>query len=325
MTDESNLSQTSVAQAAASGDAALTRLAPESAGVLAGLESAAWQAMVDADRLELFGLAAAVVAAQHGLPALARPSQFGETPVRSFDGANWRKIDGLSEPDTIALEFSEQVSFDVASLQANQRNALLTQLGAAALPFTQAVYIADMLPRARYALDAMFGTSGAVREANPAEGDLGHLVNELIRVVPALQAIDPVTTELVRLLGARRHQCRVCLSVRSHSAMVAGADDAMFDAVEAYATSEFSSAQKAALAFAEAMIASPAALQGEAVTELATYFEPAARIELVLDIVRNATNKVAVALGGDAPRVETGYEVYDVRPDGEIIYGLEAP
>ena len=107
--------------------------------------------------------------------------------------------------------------------------------------------------------------------------------------------------------------------------MVAGADDAMFDSVEAYATSEFSSAQKVALAFAEAMIASPAALQGEPVTRLATCFEPAARVELVLDIVRNATNKVAVALGGDAPRVETGYEVYDVRPDGEIIYGLEAP
>ncbi|MEE3331617.1 MAG: hypothetical protein VX246_12170 [Myxococcota bacterium] len=325
MTDETHSSHTSTAQAAVSGDAALTRFAPEPAGILVKLEFAAWQAMADADLLELFDLGAAVVAAQHGLPALLRPSKFGEAPVRSIDGADWRKIDGLKETDRTALEFSEQMSFDVASLQADQRKALFSQLGAAALPFTQAIYIADMLPRARYALDTMFGSSRAVREAPPAEGDLGHLVNELIRVVPALQAIDPVTTELVRLLGARRHQCRVCLSVRSHSAMVAGADDAMFDSVEAYATSAFSTAQKAALAFAEAMIASPATLQGEPVTQLATCFEPAARIELVLDIVRNATNKVAVALGGDAPRVETGYEVYDVRPDGEIIYGLDAP
>jgi len=324
MTEQSDSGQTSIPQAAVSGDAVLTSLAAEPAGILAGLEEGAWQAMADADLLELFSLAAAVVAAQHGLPALPKPSKF-ESPAPSLGSADWRKISGLSDTDAIALEFSEQVAFDVASLQAEQRNALFNQLGAAALPFTQAIYIADMLPRARYALDAMFGTSGAARGAAPAEGDLGHLINELIRVVPALQGIDPVTTELVRLLGARRHQCRVCLSVRSHSAMVAGADDAMFDSVEAYATSEFSSAQKVALAFAEAMIASPAALQGEPVTRLATCFEPAARVELVLDIVRNATNKVAVALGGDAPRVETGYEVYDVRPDGEIIYGLEAP
>jgi len=32
-----------------------------------------------------------------------------------------------------------------------------------------------------------------------------------------------------------------------------------------------------------------------------------------------------VALAADAPRVETGYEVYDVTPEGELLYGLEAP
>ena len=107
--------------------------------------------------------------------------------------------------------------------------------------------------------------------------------------------------------------------------MVEGADDAMFDAGTDYSTSDFTKPQKAALAFAEAMIRSPACIDTAVAATLRSHLSEDACVELVLDITRNATNKVAVALGGDAPRVETGYEVYDVRPDGEIIYGLEAP
>jgi alkylhydroperoxidase family enzyme len=307
---------------------ALARFAPEAATVVSGLETAAWQAMADAELLELFDLATHVVAAQNGAPALARPSQFGAGSTPAANAAAWRKRDGLTQADRAALGFAEQMSFNVASFQAEQRSALFSELGAAALPFTQAIYIADMRPRAGVALRALFDESDESVSGDPApaaEGDLGHLVNELIRVVPGLQAIDAVTTELVRLLGAKHHRCRVCLSVRSHSAMSEGADDAMFDAVESYATSAFPDAQKAALAFAEAMIASPMQIDSALAGGLLEHYSPAACVELVLDITRNATNKVAVALGGDAPRVETGYEVYDVRPDGEIVYGLEAP
>lgn len=309
----------------ASGADALSEFAPEAQTVLDGLECAAWQAMADAARLELFDLASHVVAAQHGLPALARPPQFGVSPHAGTDASKWRSLHDLSDADRAALEYAEQVSFDVASTQPTQRNALFSEFGADALPFAQAIYVADLLPRARHALDVLFGPSTAPNDDGAAEGDVGHLVNELIRVVPALQAIDAVTTELVRLLGARWHQCRVCLSVRSHSAMVEGANDAMFDAVADYGTSDFTEKQKAALAFAEAMIRSPACIDAAVAATLRDHLSDDACVELVLDITRNATNKVAVALGGDAPRVETGYEVYDVRPDGEIIYGLEAP
>jgi alkylhydroperoxidase family enzyme len=316
---------TSTAASPISGAAALSEFAPEPRAVLVGLEDAAWQAMADAKRLELFDLASRVVSAQHALPALSRPPRFA-TPTRAdIDASKWRSIQDLNATDRAALEYAEQVSFDVASTQAAQRSALFTELGADALPFAQAIYVSDIAPRARNALDVLFGASASPDTEGAAEGDIGHLVNELIRVVPALQAIDPVTTELVRLLGARKHQCRVCLSVRSHSAMVEGANDAMFDAVPDYASSDFSDAQKAALAFAEAMINSPGSADAAAATALRAHFSAEACVELVLDVTRNATNKVAVALGGDAPRVETGYEVYDVRPDGEIIYGLEAP
>ncbi len=107
--------------------------------------------------------------------------------------------------------------------------------------------------------------------------------------------------------------------------MAAGADDALFDAVERYETAEYTPAQKAALAFADGMLSSPARFETETIERVTRHFEPAARVELVLDITRNATNKVAVALGGDAPRVEQGYEIYEVKANGEIEYGLSAP
>ena len=44
--------------------------------------------------------------------------------------------------------------------------------------------------------------------------------------------------------------------------------------------------------------------------------------ELVLDVTRNALNKIAVALGADAAHVEDGIEIYDVDADGELVYGL---
>ena len=47
-------------------------------------------------------------------------------------------------------------------------------------------------------------------------------------------------------------------------------------------------------------------------------------VELVLDVTRNALNKVAVALGADAAHVDDGIEVYDVEPDGSLVYGLSA-
>jgi hypothetical protein len=48
-------------------------------------------------------------------------------------------------------------------------------------------------------------------------------------------------------------------------------------------------------------------------------------VELVLDVARNAQNKIAVALGADDPNVESGVEIYDVNPDGTLTYGLAAP
>ena len=307
------------------GRSRLIEQAADCARAIEQIEAASWVAVSANGRLDLFDLAARAVATQHGLEPIDRPVETGPSPWSEEDVSGWRRRADLDDTARAALQLAEQMAFDVASTQPEQREAFFAALGADAVPFAQAVYTADLIPRARAALDALFGASDWPAPKTADAPDLSTAVEEVIRVVPALERLDPVITELVRLLGARRHACRVCQSVRSYSAMAAGADDELFDAVEHHATSDYSAEQKAALAFAEGMLSSPAHFEPSGVGDLLSHFPPEACVELVLDVLRNATNKVAVALGGDAPRVETGYEVYDVKPTGEIVYGLEAP
>ena len=250
----------------------------------------------------------------------------GRTHQSKVAGTQRTSLDPHTSPKEVETErFAQQLSFDVASLQKAERKALFEHLGASALPFVQAAWVADFLPRARFALDTLFGSSPRFECGAGAEDeDLMAAIEELIRVVPQLQVLDPVTTELVRLLGARRHRCRLCQSLRSRSALVAGADDALFEAVDRHETSDLSEARKAALAFVEAMLTTPGQI-GDRAEALHAHYEPAACVEIVLDVTRNATNKVAVGLGADAPHVESGYEIYDVGPDGELLFGLDPP
>ena len=53
--------------------------------------------------------------------------------------------------------------------------------------------------------------------------------------------------------------------------MAAGADDRLFDAVEHHATSDYRPEQKAALAFAEGMLSSPARFEASVVGDLRRY------------------------------------------------------
>ena len=39
----------------------------------------------------------------------------------------------------------------------------------------------------------------------------------------------------------------------------------------------------------------------------------------MLDVVRNAANKIAVALGSDAPEVTDGIEYYDIDAGGDVV------
>jgi alkylhydroperoxidase family enzyme len=307
------------------GRGALAAHAPEAAAAIDALEAVVWR-LPDAD---LVDLAARVCASVQGIPPLARPAELGPGRWLSRDAAGWRSFTDLSDAQRAALEFAEQFSLDVSSVSDDLRSALRHELGDAALAFGQAVYVTDVIPRLRFALDRLFGASEPARSARGARlGEVASVwgaIEELIRVVPGLQGLDPVTTELVRLRGARQHQCRICKSLRSRSAFAAGADDEMFAAVDAYATSDLPDAIKAALAFTDAFIWTPGRIGDGEVAELRKHYSPAQEVELVLDIARNATNKFAVSMAADAANVDEGYEIYDVAADGSIHYGLSRP
>ena len=78
--------------------------------------------------------------------------------------------------------------------------------------------------------------------------------------------------------------------------------------------------EKAALRYTDALIWTPAHLAVDAAAEVRTRFSDAEAVELTFDIMRNASNKVAVSLGSDAPRVEHGTESYLIGADGQTVF-----
>ena len=220
--------------------------------------------------------------------------------------------------------FAEQFAVDVTQIDELMRAELAEAAGNRMFPVVMAIYLGDWVPRVRHALDALFGRSDWPAPT-PGDGDRWAVIDELQQVVARLDALDPVTAELVRLRGARQHECRLCQSLRSRSALAAGADESTFAAVDDFADSDLSAAQKAALALTDALIWTPDGIPEATLAAVREHFTPAQAVELVLDVMRNAGNKIAVALAADAPNVTDGVEIYDIGPDGTLTYGLSAP
>ena len=109
--------------------------------------------------------------------------------------------------------FAEQFAVDVSTIGAEQRAAFLSALGANAFRVTALIFVADFVPRVKAGLGAL-GFTPVVdpvvwdRDTDPV--DL--VLNQFAPTVGALRALDPVTTEVVRLRGAVQHDCRLCKS-----------------------------------------------------------------------------------------------------------------
>ena len=80
---------------------------------------------------------------------------------------------------------------------------------------------------------------------------------------------------------------------------------------------------KAALAFTDAMIWTPAAIGDDVVAAVRAEFSPAEAVEIALDVTRNAANKIPVSLASDEAIVTDGVELFDMDTDGNLTYGLE--
>lgn len=232
-------------------------------------------------------------------------------------------VDGTAEREAVVAAFAEQFAVDVSGIGDNQRKQLLSTLGDNAFRTVVAIFIADYVPRVWAGFEAL-------GMGKPSNGDVAWdhdtdpidaLLNGFAPAVARLQALDPVTTEVVRLRGAAQHNCRLCKSLREGHALDAGGSESLYEQIEQYeSAADLTNAHKAALRYVDALIWSPAKIAPDVAAGVRKHFSADQAVELTLDVMRNACNKIAVSLAADAPRVEQGTERYEIGADGQPVY-----
>ena len=259
-------------------------------------------------------------------PALLAPVRGAVARLLCNAGGDAASAAAGEAPDPRApacVAFAEQFVVDVAGVTPAQRDALSAALGAATFPFVQALYVEDVFQRGRLALGRLHHRD-LPADRRPEEGDLWTALEDFMRLVALQTALDPLTTELVRLRGANAHQCRLCQSRLSVRALDAAGDRSPFAEVDDYEHSSLTERHKVALRLTDAVITQPALIGDTLVAQVRANFSIAESSEIVLDVVRNAANKIAVAFGADAPQVTDGTEYFDIDATGELVAAVDA-
>ncbi len=218
-----------------------------------------------------------------------------------------------------AVTFAAQMVIDVASMTPAVRAAGLAELRGAAPAFVLALWTEDMMLRAGTAWRQMFSEEWSAVPAT-TQVDAWAAQEKFLLEVAKLSALDPVTSELVRLRGARAHNCRLCQTRRNVTAIDLAGGPALFESRDPRVVSD---TQALALQVVDAFVWQPTLWPPGLGEQVVSAWGPGAATELILDIVRNAANKIAVAFGADGPQVETGVEYYDIdTSSGELRYDV---
>jgi alkylhydroperoxidase family enzyme len=233
------------------------------------------------------------------------------------------EVDGpADEAESVAVEFAEQFSVDASSIGDDLRARYTSSLGGAVFPAVILTYLADFLPRVRSGFDAL-GLPAPWTEAIAwdHDSDLGDMLfNTFQPAVARLRELDPLTTEIVRLRGATQHNCRLCKSRREAHALESGGSESLYQQIERYDTSDgLTGRHLAALRYTDALIWTPATIPPEVAPDVRRNFTDAECYELTVDVMRNAGNKIAVALAADAPNVASGTELFVIDEDGQAV------
>lgn len=262
-----------------------------------------------ADQQRIVGLIRTVCGETLSLTPL--PAQ---TPVRAPE----------TDAEKVVAEFAEQFSVDVSAISDRQRESLTSALGAATFGAVAQMFFADFLPRVRNGLEVLGLPVHWVPDEpvwDPGIDAADVLFNQLLPGVARLKSVDPVTTEVVRLRGAVAHDCRLCKSLREGTAMDAGGSESMYDDIEHFESSELlTDAHKAALRYADALVWSPARISPAVASGVREHFSHEQARELTLDVMRNASNKIAVSLKADQARVTEGTDRYVIDEDGQTVF-----
>lgn len=232
-----------------------------------------------------------------------------------------------TDPQDRALaDFVDQFVLDVSSVSDAQRGAAFGVLGDGIAGFAQALYAVDLGIRRVEVLRRLGPSVPAPEFVVDILDDLAMwpALERYLRTVAKMRALDPATTELVRVRGAAAHQCRICKSRLSISAIEQlGSSDAI-EAIIASRDTELAPAHAVALQLVDAIVTQPTSLDDATVAALHAHYTPEQLHEMVHDVVRNALNKFAVALGGDAPVVSDGFEFYDIDETGDVVADVDA-
>jgi alkylhydroperoxidase family enzyme len=232
-----------------------------------------------------------------------------------------------SDAEAVVADFAEQFSVDVSMISDQQRSGLWSALGNNTFGVVVQMYIADFAPRVRAGLELLGvgeqylgwvdGRVAWDHTTDPSDA----VFNAFMPAVARLRELDALTSEVVRLRGAAQHNCRLCKSLRETTALDDGGSETLYGDIEHFeASGLLTDRQKAALRYADALIWSPSHIDRGIAAGLRAHFSDAEAVELIFDVMRNASNKVAVALGGDAPRVENGTEQYLLDVDGQTVF-----
>jgi alkylhydroperoxidase family enzyme len=232
-----------------------------------------------------------------------------------------------SDDEAVVASFAEQFSADVSRIGVEQRSELFAALGDSTFGVVVQMYIADFVPRVRAGLEALgFGqqylrwVSGEVvwdHTTDPSDA----VFNGFLPTVARLRGLDALTSEVVRLRGATQHNCRLCKSLRETTALNAGGSETLYGDIEHFeASALLTDRHKAALRYVDTLIWSPRDIDRGIAAGMRAHFSDDEAVELTFDVMRNASNKVAVALGGDATRVEQGTEEYLLDADGQTVF-----
>jgi alkylhydroperoxidase family enzyme len=233
----------------------------------------------------------------------------------------------VADSEPVVADFAEQFSVDVSTIGGEQRAALWKVLGDSTFGTVVQMYIADFVPRVRAGLEALgVGDDYLGWATGPVSWDHSTdpsdaVFNGFLPTVARSRELDPLTAELVRLRGATQHNCRLCKSLRETTALDAGGSETLYGDIDHFETStRLTDRDKAALRYVDALIWSPSQFDRGIAAGVRAHFSDAEAVELTFDVMRNASNKVAVALGGDAPRVEHGTEQYLLDVDGQTVF-----
>lgn len=238
--------------------------------------------------------------------------------------ASWPSSAAFDDRQKAALALTEQFVIDVTGVLGGPLAESAGVLGAEIGPFVQGLYLLDVGQRIDVVLGSFSGDS--VTSENWAWGATGEIPTDPMAAIMAvlaaigrLQSVDPVTKELMRLRGARLHQCRRCQSVRSVAALRAGADSELLSAEDPASFPSVSTGTRAALDLVDATFVGPPDVDAELLGHLTQSFDRKELVELASYLMRNACNKIPVAFGVDDAIVDEGFEYQVIDASGETV------